>query len=224
MKLSIYYKINIVYNYRQQMNPIFSPSQLSLRMLLARLGLDEREIEVYLILLSMKVAKASAISKAAKQSRSHTYLILRDLEKKGLVAEIEKGKILHFVAEPPERLLSYLKDREEEYRDLRPLVEGALPLLQSLTSAYVGSPRVTMLKGIDGVKQTYRDLLRHEFMGIYNPQTSYDVFGGNIVTMLFGKEVKLSGRDLLVDNDGGQKYLKEVPQNDGYKISLRALG
>ena len=195
------------------MNTHLSRSCTSLRALLARLGLDDREIEVYLILLSMKVAKASAISRAAKQSRSHTYLILRALEEKGLVAEIERGKILHFVAEPPERLLSYLKDREQEYHDLQPLVEGAMPLLQSLTSAYVGSPRVTMLKGIDGVKQTYRDLLRHEFMGIYNPQASYDVFGGNVVTMLFGKGVKLRGKDLLVNNNDAHKYLLEVPQN-----------
>ncbi|HLD07764.1 MAG TPA: helix-turn-helix domain-containing protein [Candidatus Peribacterales bacterium] len=195
-------------------------SSLPLRSLLKRIGLDEREAEVYLTLLSLKRARASDIAKASRQSRSHAYLILRDLQKKGLVSELEEEKILMFIAEPPQRLLSYLEDREQESRELQLLVEGALPLLSSLTAPYIGSPRVTVLKGLEGVKQTYRDILAQQFVGIYNPQTSYDSFGGNIVTRLFGDEVKLRGRDLHVDNDGSKRYIAEVKQHEEYEIRL----
>ncbi len=193
---------------------------LSIRPLLSRIGLDEREIEIYLALLPLKTARASVIAKTAKQSRSHTYLILKKLEEKGLVSEIERGKILHFVVEPPERLLSYLKDREQQYKDLQPLLKGALPILQSLTTPYVGSPRVTVLKGMEGMKQSYRDILMNEYVAFYNPQSSYEMFDANIVTMLFGKEVKLRGKDLLVKSAGAERYIKEVKQHEEYEIRL----
>jgi len=192
----------------------------SLRSLLQRVGLEEKESDIYLSLLALKHAKASEIAKHASQSRSHTYLILRELEKKGLIAEIEHGGILQFVAEPPERLLSYLKDREREYKNLQSLVQGAMPLLSNLHASDIEPPRVSVLKGIDGMKLVYRDILAQEYVGIYNAQTSLTTFGDNIVTMLFGKEAQLRGRDLIVDNEGALQYTKDVPPSEGYQIRI----
>src|SRR3989338_10781704 len=79
---------------------------ISIRSLLKRAGLDEREAEVYLALLSLKKARVSLIAKEAHQSRSHTYLVLRSLEQKGLVAELTQGAVISFVAEQPQRLLT----------------------------------------------------------------------------------------------------------------------
>ena len=107
-----------------------SKGTTAIRPLLRKVGLDEKEIEVYLALLSLKMAKATAISKASCQSRSHTYIVLRSLVEMGLASEVERGKIIHFVAEPPERLLAYCEERERQMSDLKPLFEGALPLLQ----------------------------------------------------------------------------------------------
>lgn len=194
--------------------------QKAIKPLLRRIGLDEKETEIYLSLLSLKAARASDVAKQARQSRSHAYLILRSLEEKGLVSEVEQGGILLFIAEPPERLISFLKDKEEECRELQSLVEGALPVLSVLTKSYEGSPRVTVLKGLDGMKQVYRDILTQEFMGIYNSQTALDVFGKNIVTMLFGKTARLRGRDLVVNNDAAQSYLKDIPSNGEYTVRL----
>ncbi len=188
------------------------------------MGLDEKETEIYLALLSLKVAGASDVARLAKQSRSHTYLILRALEEKGLASETEERGLLRFVAEPPERLLSYLKAREEECKDLQTLVQGALPALSSLTPGYVGSPRVTTCKGLDGMKQMYRDVLTQEFTGIYNPQASQDTFGDNIVTMLFGTEVRLNGRDLLVRGKAADNYLRDLPPHSGYATRLLPPG
>jgi predicted transcriptional regulator len=196
----------------------------SIRPLLKRVGLDEKQSEIYLALLSLKTAAASDIAKLAKQSRSHTYIILRDLEKKGLVSEIQQNGMLQFIAEPPERLVSYLKDREMEYRELQSLVEGALPVLSSLTTSYVGSPRITVLKGLDGMKQVYRDILTQKFVGIYNAQSSIETFGDNIVTMLFGKDAKLHGRDLVVRNEGAKQYLKDIPPDSDYSVRVLPKG
>jgi predicted transcriptional regulator len=192
----------------------------SIKPLLKRVGLDDKETEIYLTLLSLKAAPASDIAKQAKQSRTHAYVILRELEKKGLVSESRQNGSLQFVAEPPERLVSYLKDRETEYRELQSLVEGALPVLSSLTTSYVGAPRITVLKGLEGMKQVYRDILTQKFAGIYNAQTSLDAFGDNIVTMLFGKDAKLHGRDLIVQNEAATQYLRDLPSDSDYSIRL----
>ena len=193
---------------------------LAIRPLLKRLGLDERECEVYLALLPLRIARASTIAKLAKQSRSHAYLILRSLQRKGLVSEIERGKILHFVAEPPERLLSYARNRQEELSEVSSLLTGALPVLRSLVSPLAGTPRVTMLHGLDGMKQIYRDMLPHEFCALFNSESMYRAFNRNIVASLFGDDMVLSGRDLLVDNAAAQRYVREVPQHASYEIRL----
>jgi len=86
----------------------------AIRPLLQRAGLDDKETEVYLAILSLKMAKASQIAKVSKQSRSHTYLMLRALVQKGLVSEIDRAGVIHFVAEQPQRLLTYLQDRQQE--------------------------------------------------------------------------------------------------------------
>jgi predicted DNA-binding transcriptional regulator len=207
-----------VYNYRQQMTTLKTPQ--SIHVLLHRIGLNDRECDVYLALLPMKIARASAVARAAKQSRSHTYLILRSLEEKGLVAEVERGNVLHFVAEPPDRLLGYVKDREQELREIAPIVAGVLPFLASLTKPLPGEPRVTVLRGTEGIKRVYRDVLLLPFHSFFNPQTDYDHFGGNIVHMLLGKNVKLRGKELLVNNAGARRYIREVPPHEEYEIRL----
>ncbi len=198
-----------------------SPSGFTaIRPLLLRIGLDEKEVEVYLALLSLKVARASAVAKAAKQERSHVYLLLRNLEAKGLVSEIERGKVIHFIAEPPERLLQFVENRERELHSLKPLILGSLPLLSQLTKPLMGTPRVTTLRGMEGMRQLYRDALSHEICGIFNPASLFQSFGGNIVTSLFGKSAKLRGRDLLVQSAMAMQYIRDVPPSDDYQMRL----
>jgi predicted transcriptional regulator len=181
-------------------------------------------VEVYLALLPMKVARASAIAKAGKQSRSHTYLVLRSLEEKGLVSEVERGNILHFVIESPRRLLSYVRDRERELKELEPLIESALPYLQSLTPSYSGEPRVTKLKGIEGLRQVYREMLPQDFCGLFNPEAMYKAFGKHIAVQLLGHHEPLRGRDLLVDNAAARQHIRDVPPHEHYAIRLLPTG
>lgn len=192
----------------------------SIRALLACAGLDTKEIEIYLALLAMKTGRVSVIAKASKQSRSHTYLVLRSLEEKGLVSHIERGKVLQFVAEPPQRLLHFVRDREKALKETEMLLQGAIPYLQALTVPLVGQPRVTTLHGMEGMKQVYRDVLSQEFCAFFNAEMMFNAFGQNVIPLLFGKEAKLRGRELFVDNAGARRYLEEIPQDDEYEVRL----
>lgn len=192
----------------------------AIRPLLRRAGLDDKETEVYVAALSLKMARASQIANAAKQSRSHTYLMLRALAKKGLISEIDRAGVIHFVAEQPERLVTYLEDRRQELSTVQELVKGALPMLSSLIKPLASQPRVTTLHGIDGMKQVYRDVLTQDFCAFFNAEVMFDVFGSNVVTLLFGKKAKLKGRELFVNNAGAKRYLKEIPLDEQYDIRL----
>jgi predicted transcriptional regulator len=196
------------------------PEQASIRSLLKRLGLSEREIEIYIALLSLKSAKASTIAKIARQPRTLTYPMLERLEQKGIVARVVKGSTLYFVAESPRRLLSYASERTKELQQLEGLLEQAMPQLESLTNPHTGEPRITLLHGMDGMKQVYRDALQHEILGIFNPAVMYEAFGGNLHTMILGDDVKLRGKDLFVDGPAVERFLKEMKPHDDYQVRV----
>jgi hypothetical protein len=196
------------------------PAPPSIYALLRRTGLSEKEIDVYLATLSYKSARASAIAMGAKQSRSTTYFLLQSLVEKGLVSEIEKGKVMHFVAEPPERLIRYTKSQERSLSETSLLLESAMPAFHSIQGPLLEEPKVTKFHGIEGMKQTYGDLLTREFCGIFNPEYSYQFFGMNIVTSLLGKGARLRGRDLLVESARAREYLQEVTPSDEYNVRL----
>lgn len=194
--------------------------EAGVRPLLRQAGLEDREIEVYLALLALKVARVSAVAEAAKQTRSHTYLLLRALMAKGLVSEVERGSILHFVVESPQRLLAYLTDRAEEMHRVRGLLEEVMPTLATLTGPFLGKPRVTLLQGLEGMKQLYRDVLQQEFCIFFNAQKMYETFGSNLLFTLFGKDVRLRGRELFIDNADARRYLQEIMQHEEYEVRL----
>ena len=202
----------------------FNPREQAIATLLKRLNLDEREIAVYLVLLQLRMARASAIAKAAKQSRSHTYLVLRSLQEKGLVAEVERGKVLHFVAEPPDRLLGYIEGREEELRTLKPLVRGALPYLESLQHPLIEQARITTLHGPEGMKHVYREMLGGEYCGLSNPQEAERAFGKEYMRTLVRKGAELTGKELLVDGPAAKRYIQSIRQHEGYSVRLFPAG
>jgi hypothetical protein len=173
-----------------------------------------------LALLAIKVAPASKIAEASGQQRSNTYLILKSLEEKGLVSEIERGKVRHFVAEPPQRLITYLRDRGREMRDLEVLTEGAMPLLTSLTRPLTGKPRISMVSGLAGMRQAYRDTLLHDFVGVFNAKRFYEIFNTDFVNRFFEKGIELHGRDLAVDNDAGRRFMREWEAVGSHEVRL----
>jgi len=195
-------------------------SHASLSSLLQRAGLDDKEAAVYLALLSLHAGRVTAIARTAGQSRSHTYLVLKSLEEKGLVSHVESGKVIQFIAESPKRLLQYVQDHEQQWKQTAMLLESALPHLQSIVPESVGQPRVTTLHGIDGTKQVYRDVLSQPFCAFFNAEMMFNAFDQNVIPLLFGKDAKLRGRELFVDNPGARRYLKEIPQDDEYEVRL----
>jgi len=121
--------------------------------LFKQLGLDDREINIYIELLKIGPSKAGFLSKITKIDRSVTYKLLYRLIEKGFVSSVIKENRKYFQATNPEKLLDLLKEREERLRDV-------LPELQNITKR-IEETQVEVYKGKEGFKTVMNDLLKH---------------------------------------------------------------
>ncbi len=136
------------------------------------IGLTEGEIKVYLALLELGQSTTGPILEKSKVARSIIYLILEKLIEKGLVSYVIKEKTKYFQAAEPQRLLDYIDEREEKFKDNRKKIQSLLPqLLLKYKSAKENE--VQVFKGFKGVitvhEHTYLKLNKGEeyfFMGI----------------------------------------------------------
>lgn len=125
---------------------------MDLRKVLGDLGLNQKEVKVYLALLELSEALPSVIAKMAAIKRPTTYLILDQLKSKGLVSRVKKGAYFYFQPITPHFLV------EDQYRKLTN-IEEALPELLSLHDKYAVRPYVSIFEGENGLISIMQDTL-----------------------------------------------------------------
>ena len=79
---------------------------------LARYGLSDNEVKMYLYLAGVDEKRATEISETMSLHRTETYKVLRDLEKKGLVLSVF-GKPVKFAAVPPYKGVEHLLETQK---------------------------------------------------------------------------------------------------------------
>lgn len=127
--------------------------------ILKKLGFDEKDIRVYLILLSLGPSPVRKIAQATGINRGTTYDILKNLMKQGLVVYHHKEKHQYFFAEDPLKLEHALEGRMEEMQRLRIHVQAIIPELQSMYNRGGGKPVARYYEGLPGVKNILQDVL-----------------------------------------------------------------
>src|SRR3989338_2156265 len=120
---------------------------------LEKLGFSPNEIKVYLVLNSHGSTKAGKIAKLAHLDRSSCYNALKLLLEKGMVSHVSIGKVKWFQATGPKRLLDYLREQEEDVKEI-------LPELHLSHKAAKVEGQVRLFKGIKGVKAIFLDIAR----------------------------------------------------------------
>lgn len=123
--------------------------------ILKRAGLSDAEIETYISLLKSGLSVVSDVAKQTGLHRTNIYDTLEKLREKGLVAHVIKENTKYFSATAPEKLLDYLKDREEEIKKL-------LPELKSYKSLERSTSIVELYQGKEGLKTVLKDILREK--------------------------------------------------------------
>jgi|SRR3989344_2610016 len=120
---------------------------------LKEIGLNDKEIKVYIGLLQLGDSLVSEIANKTKINRSLLYTILTNLSDKGIVTYIIKNNIRYYRAAEPEKILSMLKEREKFF-------ESLLPELKDLHKPKTKKPVVEILEGKEGIKTILNDVLK----------------------------------------------------------------
>ena len=126
---------------------------------LREIGLTEGETKVYLTLTKLGQTKTGVLAKESNVSSSKVYKILDRLEKKGLVGHVIIGKIKHFNATEPKRILDYIGDKEKELSKQKKNIEQMIPLLEMERKISKKKTELTLYEGFNGITQLFYNML-----------------------------------------------------------------
>jgi len=132
---------------------------MSIQTILKNFGLNDKEIAVYLALVELGPSPVRMLATKSKVNRGTTYDTLKALQKQGLVSFYDTKTHQYFVAEPPEKLISALNDREREIKTVKAQIEESLPELKSIFEKEGGRPVVKLYEGHKGIKFILEDVL-----------------------------------------------------------------
>lgn len=122
---------------------------------LQQLGLNEKEIKVYLVLLEFGTQPASVIAKKSDLPRPTVLYICDRLLKINYIRKSQRGRAQYFYADPEDLKKSCLSHLDEQ----KNVLEKAIPLLQEYKNPFTSAPKVTFFEGIDGCRKVYLMLL-----------------------------------------------------------------
>lgn len=121
--------------------------------IIKQIGLTDSETEVYLIVLKLNEALVGEIAKFSKISRPHIYDNLNKLVGKGLITYIIKNNKKYFKAVEPEKLLEYLKEKEDN-------LKSVIPELQELYEPLKEKLKIEIYEGSEGLKSIMNDIIK----------------------------------------------------------------
>lgn len=142
---------------------------------LARLGLKDKEISIFLSLLELGPQPTSIIAKRAGVNRATAYIVLDALVSKGLVSRVEKAGIQTFAAIAPEDILEIIRSKKRELDVQETQFRDVIPQLRGMMSQYIIPPKVRYYEGIDGVKTVMDETLTsHECIRTYSSVDAWE--------------------------------------------------
>ncbi len=123
--------------------------------ILASVGLDEKESQLYVSGLQLGTAPASDYAKATNLNRITVYNVLESLVHKGYFTVVRKARAKWYAPVAPEYLALEARKNVEA-------LDRALPELRSLQGSQFRKPHVRYYEGWEGLRRVYEDTLTAE--------------------------------------------------------------
>ena len=201
--------------------------------ILLDVGFSEKEIAVYVALLSLGKGIVTKISRTASVSRTTTYDILDSLSQKGLVKISGKEPKQEYIAESPERLEKFIGEEVEKKNDNLNKVKYIIPELFSVYNTKE-IPKVRYYEGIDGLKKALEDTLSKsdtEILASGGAEDMFEAIGEEYSKKYFIKRVEknISIRGIASADSGTMKVFERneeelreilVVPNDKFHFSV----
>lgn len=186
---------------------------------LEKIGLNSKEASVYLALLELGTASVMSIAQKAGLKRPGTYLILDDLEVRGLVSQVPQNKKALYVAEAPEKLFSDLQKKQE-------LLKRFLPNLEALHNQKKEKPRVQLFQGKEGMLEVYEKIYAHGEVLFYGTLGDLDRLLPQVTKEVSSRarQRKLKVREILSGTPEDMRYAKNIVLDDYYEMRFAKSG
>lgn len=175
--------------------------------LLKECGLTQNESLVYLALLKIGKSKIGEIVKEAGISGGKIYETLYKLIDKGIVKFISENNVKYFIANEPETLISYIKEREKVLHEKEEILVKVIPELKSLRKKDDKLDMVSLIKGLKGIFSLVDNGLENakniKVMGV---RSSKNVQYNNFWRNWHRKRVQLKKKAQILFSDKNTEY------------------
>lgn len=185
---------------------------MEIQEILEKTGLNQKEAFVYMALLELGTSSVENIAKMAGTKRPTTYLILEELQKKGLATLVPKSKKVLYMPEPPDKIISDLNKKQE-------LLKRFLPNLLAIYNEPKNKPSVLLYEGKDAVKDLYDKILNADqvdwFGTVRDFVNLYPEYEDKLVKKTLDKKIRV--REILTQNPIDIKFAQAVTHTDYYQ-------
>lgn len=182
---------------------------------LAKLGLSDKEAQVYVTLLNEGATAAEALAKRAKLNRSTTYVQLKTLMSLGFVSTFKRGTKTLFEAESPNNLDRLLERQTLELEAQRNRAKLLIPDLMQLYGSAGIRPVIRTFEGKQGLMSMRQNLLNQNCRELYiasDIDALYNIFTREELMAHSLQRVKMNIKSYVLYNKEGEDALLVPPQ------------
>ncbi len=163
---------------------------------LQEIGLSEKEARIYLALVQVDRNTVQELATRTKINRTTVYPVLESLQKKGLVSEIQEGKKVEFMAEPPERLETFAERQRVVFEEHAARLKDIIPQIKSIEREQGERPVVKYFEGRDGAVAAYEEF--YDSVANSEEENGYFVYNRDLVEKVYTEKEMQRFRDIRV--------------------------
>lgn len=192
---------------------------MEIQQLLQKSGLNEKEASIYLATLELGTSSVHGIADKAGIKRPTAYIILKQLENKGLVSLVPRARKVLYAAESPEKIISNLARQQE-------LMKQFLPNMLAVYNTKKEKPQVLLFEGKEAVREVYEKILNAKQVDFF--ATTKDIVSvyPDYPKRLEQKalEKKLTVRELLTRTPEDIKFADNITHSANYQHRFTPAG
>lgn len=185
------------------------------RAILKEIGLDEKEVQLYLTLLSSGVQTIKQIADAAAMNRTTAYRFLTALKHRGLVEWIVGPRGTLIQAAPLDALTLYVQDQKRQFARLEAVLPQTITALTQVRQQKRFSTQVRYYEGELGIKQMIWNTLKASgSTRSYASLTRREVISASFEDAFEREWVEKGIIDRVITNETRKDYIQErlVPE------------
>lgn len=126
---------------------------------LKKLGLNDKEISIYLASLTIGSSPASVLGIRTGISRSTAQYVCQQLAKKGIIRSIQKNNAFIYSPESPDKILYLLDQQKKELAEKEDQAYRIVGDLKAMMNPLAVLPKVRFFEGLDGLIEMFNDVL-----------------------------------------------------------------